>query len=330
MSLRKFLRLFTHIQLLPVLENGEETTLIGGQAVMEGVMMRSPHSYCVAVRKPTGEIVTEEHPLPRLSDRYPIFKLPVIRGLGTLGHAMWLGMKALKFSADCAFEELTGNKQGDGAKKEIGPLGIALQVVSSLLFMIVLYKFVPLLLATLIGRHFHAFSGRFAINLVDGTLRIAIFLGFMYLLSRLNEMHRVFEYHGAEHRVVFNFESGQPVNVENAQRFVTWHPRCGTSFLVVVLIISLICYAFLPFDNFWAKLVARIALLPLIAGLSYEIIRFAARRKSGILPILTRPGLWLQRVTTQPPSNAQTEVAIVALERAMELEKTLGGELVIA
>ena len=323
-----FWRLFAHIQLLPVLENGEETTLVGGQAVMEGVMMRSPHSYCVAVRKPDGEIITQESPLPRLSDRYPILKLPVFRGLGTLVHAMWLGMKALKFSADCAIEAVSGKTS---AKKEgTGSGAMILQIVFSLAFMIGLYKFVPLYLATLMASHFHTVSSRFAINMVDGTLRIAIFLTFMFLLSRMKEMHRVFEYHGAEHKVVFNFESGQPVNVENAQRFVTWHPRCGTSFLVVVLIIAMICYAFLPLDSFWAKFVARIALLPLIVGISYEVIRFAAKRRSGLLSILTRPGLWLQRVTTQPPSNAQTEVAIYALERAMDMEQAQGGVLVIA
>jgi uncharacterized protein YqhQ len=316
--------------LLPVLENGEETTLIGGQAVMEGVMMRSPHSYCVAVRKSDGEIVTEAQPLPRLSEKYPVFKWPILRGLVTLGGAMWLGMKALKFSADCA---LSADAKADlkaSEKKDAGPWAMGLQIGFSLLFMIALYKFVPLYLATQIGKHFEAVSGRVAINFIDGTLRIIIFLGFMFLLSRMKEMHRLFEYHGAEHRVVFNFESGQPVNVENAQRFVTWHPRCGTSFLVVVLIIAMIAYAFLPIDNFWAKFAARIALLPLIVGVSYEVIRFAAQRRGGLLAVLTRPGLWLQRITTQPPSNDQAEVAIYALERAMELEKAQGGQLVIA
>jgi uncharacterized protein YqhQ len=329
LNLRRFVRLFTHIQLVPVLENGEETTLIGGQAVMEGVMMRSPHSYCVAVRKSNGQIVTEESPLPRLSEKYPVFKYPILRGLGTLGSAMWLGIKALKFSADCALDDLSkGTRKRE--KKEAKPWALALNILFSLAFMIGLYKFVPLYLATQLGQHFHAIGSRFAINLIDGTLRIAIFLAFIYLLSRMKEMHRVFEYHGAEHKAVFNFESGQPVNVENAQRFVTWHPRCGTSFLFVVLIVALIGYAFLPIDNFWAKFAARIALLPLIVGISYEVIRFAAQHRRGLLSIITRPGLWLQRITTQQPSNEQMEVAIHALERAMELEKAQGGELVIA
>jgi uncharacterized protein YqhQ len=334
LNLRSSVRLFAHIQLLPVLENGEETTLVGGQAVMEGVMMRSPHSYCVAVRKPDGEIVTEESPLPRLSDQYPIFKLPILRGLGTLGHAMWLGMKALKFSAQCALEDVdqpNGKKtQAASKSRESGSFGMVLQILFSLLFMIGMYKFLPLYLATQLGQHFHEVGSRFAINMMDGALRIAIFLGFMFLLSRMKEMRRVFEYHGAEHKVVFNFESGQPVTVENAQRFVTWHPRCGTSFLFVVLIIAMIFYAFLPIDNFWWKLVARIGLLPVIVGLSYEVIRFAARKRGSLLGLLTRPGLWLQRITTQPPSNSQAEIAIHALERAMDLERAQGGQLVIA
>lgn len=322
MTLRESLRLLAHIQLLPVLENGEETTLIGGQAVMEGVMMRSPSSYCVAVRGPDGSIVTDEKPIQRFSDRSRFLRLPVIRGLVTLGSAMGLGMRALKFSADCA----TGTRSENS---ESSKGGMILQVAISLAFMIGMYKFLPLYLATTIGRHVEALSGRIAINMVDGVIRIAIFLGFMYLLSRMKDMFRLFQYHGAEHRTVFNFESGKPVNVETAQQFVTWHPRCGTSFLFVVLILSMIGYAFLPIDNFWAKFAARVLLLPVIVGVSYEAIRFAAKRKSGLLAVLTTPGLWLQRVTTKPPSDDQTEVAIHALNRAMDLERAQGGVLVV-
>ena len=241
---------------------------------------------------------------------------------------MSLGMKALKFSADCALEGVTGKSRKP--QKDAGPGAIATQLGLSLLFMLFLYKFVPLYLATQLGRHYQPVSSRVAVNLVDGTIRIAIFLGFMYLLSRTKEMYRLFQYHGAEHKVVFNYESGEPVTVRNAQRFVTWHPRCGTSFLVVVLIVSMIGYAFLPIDNFWAKLAARIALLPVVVGISYEALRFAAQRQNGLMALLTRPGLWLQRVTTKQPSDQQVEVAIHALERAMELERAQGGQLVIA
>lgn len=324
-SVNTWARLFAHTQLLPVLENGEETTLVGGQAVMEGVMMRSPQSYCVAVRRRDGEIVTEESPLPRLSTRYPLLRFPILRGLGTLGQAMWLGMKALRFSAQCAL-----NQESSTETKNSGSWAMTLNVCFSLLFFIALYKFVPLYLATRLGHVFPIVGSRFGINMTDGVIRIALFLLFLAALSRMKDIHRVFEYHGAEHKVVFNFESGQPVNIENAQRFVTWHPRCGTSFLLVVMVISMIFYALLPFDSFVLKLVGRIALLPLITGVSYELIRFAAKRQSGLLAALTRPGLWLQRVTTQPPSNDQTAVAILALERAMEMERAQGGRLVLA
>jgi Predicted metal-dependent enzyme len=322
LSLKSFARLALHTQLLPVLESGEET-LVGGQAVMEGVMMRAPHSYCVAVRKPSGEIVTEESPLPRVSEKYPIFKLPVLRGIGTLGQAMWLGVKALKFSANAALD--------DGEKpEEVSSWMMTLNMVFSFAFFVFLYKFVPLYLATLLRRNFPVLDGRVAFNAVDGVIRMVIFLGFLYLLSRLKDIHAVFQYHGAEHKVVFNFESGKDVNVQNAQSFTTLHPRCGTSFLLVVMVLSMLVYMLLPFDSFVGKFLARIALLPVIAGLSYELIRFAAKHQGSVFAMLTTPGLWLQRITTQPPSDTQTQVAIHALEGAMNLEKAQGGELVIA
>jgi uncharacterized protein YqhQ len=166
--------------------------------------------------------------------------------------------------------------------------------------------------------------------MTDGVIRMAIFLAFLFLISRLKEIRRVFEYHGAEHKVVFNFESRAPLTVDNAQKFVTFHPRCGTSFLLVVMVISMIVYALLPFDSFTAKFLARIALLPLITGLSYELIRFAANRQGTAMGLITAPGLWLQRITTKPPDDREVAVAIHALEGAMALEAKQGGELVIA
>ena len=314
--------------MLPVLESGEET-LIGGQAVMEGVMMRTPHSYSVAVRKPDGTIVTEDKSLYRVSEKYPLFRLPLLRGLGTLGQAMSLGIRALRFSANAALEPEEAQKQAAEAKPISGWV-MGLNLAFSLAFFIFLYKFVPLWITTRLGDSFPALHGRIAFNAVDGVIRIAIFLAFLYLISRWRDIHRVFEYHGAEHRVVFNFESGKPVTVPNAQSFTTWHPRCGTSFLIVVMMISMIVYTVLPFDSFAARFASRIVLLPVIAGLSYEVIRFAARRRGGLLSLMTAPGLWLQRITTQPPSDDQTEIAITALERAMALEESHGGEMVIA
>lgn len=324
MSIGSFLRLSAHIQMLPILESGEET-LIGGQAVMEGVMMRAPHSYCVAVRRPDGSVVTDQRPLPRLSDRYPIFKIPVIRGLGTLGQAMSLGLQAMRFSANAALDDDSSEKPA-----RVSSTLMTINLVFSLLVFLFLFKFVPLSLATLIGRHYEPLHSRFAVNMVDGVIRIALFLTYLGLLARLKDIRRVFEYHGAEHKVVFNFESGQPLTVANAQRFVTWHPRCGTSFLMVVMVMAMICYALLPFDSFAARLAGRIALLPVVAGVSYELIRFAAKRGKGFLALMTRPGLWLQRITTKPPADDQAEIAIRALEGAMALEHAQGGELIIA
>jgi uncharacterized protein YqhQ len=314
--------------MMPVLESGEET-LVGGQAVMEGVMMRAPHSYCVAVRRPDGEIVTEESTLPRLSDTHKIFKYPLVRGVGTLFQAMKLGLKALRFSANVAMEAAEPDKAGK-TPSEISSWAITLNLIFSLGFFIFLYKFVPLYLVTTLQKWVPELSGRIAFNAADGVIRMLIFLAFLYSVSRMKDIRRVFQYHGAEHKVVFNFESGEPVTVENAQRFTTFHPRCGTSFLLVVMIVSMVVYTFIPFDGFAMKFVSRIVLLPLIAGISYELIRFAAKRRGSVLATLTAPGLWLQRITTKPPSDDQAAVAIRALEGAMTLEKQQGGELVIA
>lgn len=320
MNLKQFLRLQAHLQLMPALESGEETTLVGGQAVIEGVMMRAPHSYAITVRRSNGELVTDQQPIPRISEKYPIFKYPILRGLGTLGQAMQLGFKALTFSTNVMAEELDPESKGKPMPAWVGWI----QAVLPIIFFIFMYKFVPLYLAGKLA------DSRLGINLWDGVIRLAIFLAFMLGISRMKDFHRMFEYHGAEHKVVFNFESGKPVNVENAQKFVTFHPRCGTSFLMVLMVISLITYAFLPIDGFLPKLIARIAGLPFVIGVSYEIIRYAARKQGTLLNILTAPGLWLQRITTQPPDDSEVEVAIRSLNDAMELEAKQGGQLVIA
>ena len=327
MSWRRWTGLHAHLQTLPFLR-AEEETLIGGQAVIEGVMMRAPHSYCVAVRKPSGEIVTDEKPLPKVSEKYPLFRFPVLRGIGNLGQTLTLGIKALQFSANAGLEGAAARKGNKG--QEISGWMLVLNLAISVGFFIFLYKFVPLYLTTALGRWAPALQGRVAFNLVDGLIRIAIFVAFLYLISRWKDIRRVFEYHGAEHRVVFNFESGQPVTVENARAFPTFHPRCGTSFLLVVMVVSIILYTLLPFDAFAWKFVGRVLLLPLIAGLSYETVRFAARHRGGLLATVAAPGLWLQRITTRPPTDDQTAVAIHALEGAMALEEAQGGRLVIA
>jgi uncharacterized protein YqhQ len=193
-----------------------------------------------------------------------------------------------------------------------------------------MYKLIPLKLTEWLTGQYPVLKNQILFNGVDGVIRIAIFMTFLWALSRSKDIHRVFQYHGAEHKVVFNFESKKPLTVDNAQSFVTWHPRCGTSFLLVVMIVSMLVYMVLPFESSLAKFTSRVVLIPVIAGVSYEIIRFAARRQGSFLALLTAPGLWLQRITTQPPDNEAVAVAIHALNGAMELEKKQGGELVIA
>ncbi len=326
-TLRRFLRLSAHLQMLPILEGGEET-LIGGQAVMEGVMMLAPHSCCIAVRKPDGQIVTHEHPVTKFADKHPMFKLPILRGLARIGQTLVLGANATKFSFNTAFEQELSGK--DGSPGEVSSNMLTLGFIVALTVFIVLYKLVPLYLATQLGAHVHALSSRFAVNMADGLIRIGILLGYLFALSFPKDMRRIFQYHGAEHKTVFNFESGKPLSVENAQRFTTFHPRCGTCFLFVIVVVAMFLYALLPVDGFVAKLALRIALLPLVVGLSYELIRFAAKRQGTLMGMLTLPGLWLQRITTKEPDDSQAAVAIHALNGAMELEAKQGGNLVIA
>jgi uncharacterized protein YqhQ len=264
-----------------------------------------------------------------MSEKYPIFRWPVVRGLGVLGQALTLGSKALKFSANAALDD--GTAEAAGKKPvEVSSGMMTLNIIFTLAFFIFMYKFIPLFLATRIGAAVPSLSGRISVNIVDGLIRMAIFLVFMLLLSRLKDIRRVFEYHGAEHKVVFNYESGKPVNVANAQQFTTFHPRCGTNFMFVVLAIALVVFAFLPIDGFLPKLLVRCALLPVIAGLGYELIRFAAKRQGTLMGLLSTPGLWMQRITTKPPDDGQAAVAIHALNGAMELEAKQGGELIIA
>ncbi len=324
---QQILRFLVAVQLLPALESGEET-LVGGQAVLEGVMMRSPHAWGIAVRKPSGEIVSHSEPLERPSEQHKWMAWPVVRGVMTLGHAMTLGFRALKFSANQALDEMPANDEG--RKFEITGWMAALNMAFSIAFFIFMYKFVPLLATTELKKVNPVFGQQFLFNLVDGLIRIAMFLLFVWGVSLWKDIRRVYEYHGAEHKTVFAFENGDPLNTGEVQKYSTYHPRCGTSFLMTVMIISMLVYMAIPVQTFWARFGIRIALLPVIAGVSYEIIRFAAKHRGSLFAMMTAPGLWLQRITTQPPDDNEVECAIVALDAAMALEKQRGGELVIA
>ncbi len=333
-SLKKFLitwwNFLVAVQLLPALEGGEET-LVGGQAVLEGVMMRSPHAWAIACRKPSGEISTHSEPLERLSEKHKWMGWPVVRGVMTLGHAMTLGFRALRFSANVALDELQPEpKEASQKKFEISGWMATVNIIISVGFFIFMYKFIPLVAATELKKVDPIFSGQIMFNLVDGIIRLLLFLLFIWGVSLMPDIRRVYEYHGAEHKTVFAFENGDAMETSAVQRYSTFHPRCGTSFLMTVMIISIGVYTLIPVTTFWARFAVRIALLPVIAGLSYEIIRFAAKHRGSLFAVMTAPGLWMQRVTTKPPADAQAQCAIDALNLAMSLEEKHGGELVIA
>jgi uncharacterized protein YqhQ len=355
-SLRNLVRFLVAVQLLPALESGEET-LVGGQAVLEGVMMRSPHAWAVACRKPSGEVVTLSQPLERRSEKHKWMAWPIVRGVMTLGYAMSLGYRALRFSANVAIEDVMQNEtHGETAASAVSPKRSGAEpitaepfrsqarekaasisgwlatgnIILSLAFFIFMYKYLPLLAATELKKANPALGGQIAFNLVDGAVRLILFLLFIWGVSLFPDIRRVYQYHGAEHKTVFAFENGDPLDTAAVQKYSTFHPRCGTSFLMTVMLISIGFYMLVPFTTFWARFASRIVLLPVIAGVSYEIIRFAAKHRGSLFALMTAPGLWLQRITTQPPSDEQAQCAIVALDRAMALEKENGGELVIA
>ena len=324
---RTLWRFFVTIQLLPALESGEET-LVGGQAVLEGVMMRSPHAWAIACRKPSGEVSVHSEPLERLSEKHKWMGWPIVRGVITLGHAMGLGFRALRFSANVALDEIPANDQGK--KLEVSGWVATVNIIFSVGFFIFMYKYLPLLATTELKKYDAALNGQILFNLVEGLIRISLFLLFIWGVSLMKDIRRVYEYHGAEHKTVFAFENGDQLKTTEVQKYSTYHPRCGTSFLMTVMLISIFIYMLVPVTSFWAKFAVRIALLPVITGLSYEIIRFAAKHRGSLFALMTAPGLWLQRITTQPPSDDQAECAIVALDQAMAVEKQRGGELVIA
>ena len=358
---RQILRFLVSLQLLPALEGGEET-LVGGQAVMEGVMMRSPHAWGIAIRKSSGEITTHCEPLQRPSEKHKWLGWPFVRGLATLGQAMRLGFVASKFSLNAGLEsiaeeegkktpkvsaltmltnallsmllmnagpESTSGKDG-GKKPEISTWAVAASMVFSIAFFLFMYKFLPAGATWGLTKRWPALQGNIAFNLVEGAIRITVFLLFVWGLSLFKDIKRIYHYHGAEHKTVFAFEDHGMPTVPEAQKYSTYHPRCGTSFLMTIMLICIPVYAAFPIQTLMGKVALRVALLPVIASVSYEMIRFSAKHGRSIFALLTKPGLWLQRITTQPPSDDQVECAIKALDLAMDLEKKNGGELVIA
>jgi uncharacterized protein YqhQ len=381
--------------------------IVGGQAVIEGVMMRTPNAYAIAVRKADGTIVNTAAALPKWSDKYPFLKLPVLRGGAILVQSMGLGIKALNYSASEAFADaeeaeaeeievaltpaviegegdfagITGampglfpvptEKRSRDEMKKGGTAAAAGSIAFALFFNVLLFIVAPLLLTNAlfiaagwatppasattsatqsatttasapaassnnaatsddawytrayrsVAAYLHPVRPSVAFNLIDGLIRMAFFLIMIFTFSLLKDIRRVFEYHGAEHKTVFTWEAGLALTVENARPQPRQHPRCGTSFLMVVMLVSIVLFSIIKFDSLLYNMLVRIALIPVVAGLSYEIIRLSARKESGfIFKMITLPGVWLQNITTKEPDDEQLEVAIEALKESLKLE----------
>jgi len=389
----------------------ERDLIVGGQAVIEGVMMRTPNAYAIAVRKADGTIVNTAARLPKWSDKYPLLKLPVLRGGAVLVQSMGLGIKALNYSANEAFAEIEEAKteevkvaltpaviegEGDfagltGAVPGLIPVptqkrsrdelkkgttaAAAGSIIFALIFNILLFVAAPLLLTNAlfiaagwatappaatstvgsasadtsntgaetasstddgssipwfnsawssVRTYLHPVRPSVAFNLIDGLIRMTFFLIMIFSFSLLKDIRRVFQYHGAEHKTVFTWEAGLPLTVDNARPQPRQHPRCGTSFLMVVMLVAIILFSVIKFDSLLLNFLIRLALMPVVAGISYEIIRLSAKKESSwFFKMMTRPGVWLQNITTQEPDDKQLEVAIEALKESLKLEPQL-------
>lgn len=291
------------------------STVIGGQAVIEGVMMRARRSLAVAVRRPGGELVVKRDRLRLISDRMTFLRRPFLRGVPTIFSSLILGMRALNFSAAQAMEEEKGG--------ETSTWPLVLSTTLALGLGVTLFFYLPLLMAKGMNLLVPALGEGALFNVADGLFRLAIFLLYLYLISRWGEIRRIFEYHGAEHMAVSAYEAGGELDVETVRRYDRIHPRCGTSFLLAVMVVSVVVFSLVPPAwPFWAKLLSRIVLLPLIAGISYEVIRVGGRAGGRTLAkVLNAPGLWLQGITTRTPDDGQLEVAIEALKAVLAMER---------
>ncbi|MFO7273687.1 MAG: DUF1385 domain-containing protein [Bacillota bacterium] len=277
--------------------------VFGGQAVIEGVMMRGPRWMAIAVRRPDGEIAVHREEVRPLAQRYPVLRLPILRGMAAMVEALTLGVTALAFSANQAMPDEEQLSRGEMTATMAAGflLALALFVVAPTL----LTSYVKALSATPLITH-----------LVEGVLRLGIFLGYLVGISLMKDIQRVFQYHGAEHKVINAYEAGDELTVENVRRHSREHKRCGTSFLLYAVVISILIFSFINVESFWLRIIARLGVLPLVAGVAYEWIRIAGRSDSALVNALSRPGMWLQGLTTREPDDSQIEVAIASFETA--------------
>lgn len=272
----------------------------GGQAVIEGVMMRGPDTRAVAVRRPDQTIIVDEKPVGSLTQRVPVLKWPLVRGVVALIEALVLGIEALTYSANQA----TGEEEELTTKEIVLTVGIALGLG------VLLFAVLPTAAAHLLNK---IAPGSLIQNLIEGVFRIVIFLVYVVAIGRLEDIRRVFQYHGAEHKVINAYEAGDELAVERVQRYSTLHPRCGTSFLLIVMVISILLFSLLGKQVLWWRILSRVLLLPAVAGISYELVKLSGKYATAPLcRILIAPGMWLQKLTTSPPDGEQVEVAIAA------------------
>ena len=304
--------------------NKEHKTSIGGSAVMEGVMMRGPKDIATAVRKPDGEIVLDKRPVSSIVAKLHLKKIPIVRGVFAFFDSMICSVRALMWSAEffdiegeeseSKFDKWLEDKFGDKIKDIV----IYFSVFISLILSIGLFFVLPNIITGFISKFI---DSNILMTVLEGILRMAIFLGYVLLVSQMEDIKRVFQYHGAEHKTIFCYEKGLDLTVENARSMSKLHPRCGTSFLVFVMIISIILFSFISWENFWIRLGLRLLLLPVVAGLSYEVIHWAGKSESKIVCIISRPGMWLQKITTREPDDSQLEVAIEAMKAVLTGDK---------
>lgn len=290
---------------------------IGGQAVIEGVMMKNMDRYAVSVRKPNGKIETKVEECVSFAEKHPLFQLPVFRGMANFLESMVIGMKTLNYSAsfyedeeeqtESRTEQLLEKILGEKAEKII--MGIVL--VFSLAISIGLFMILPYIASEALGK---LIRNEYVILFMEGIIRIAIFLGYIVLISRMEDIKRVFMYHGAEHKTINCLEAGVPLTPENVDNFSRLHKRCGTSFIFIVMIISMVFFFFIRVDTIWLRIVLRLLFLPLVAGVSYEFIRLAGNSDHPLVQIFSKPGLALQRLTTKEPDHSMIEVAIASVE----------------
>ena len=283
---------------------------IGGQAVIEGVMMRGPGYLATAVRRPDGGIELKKEPFFSINERYPLLKLPFVRGTVALLESLVYGLQALSFSAQAAGEE----------EEQLSTKELVLTMLVSFVLAIGLFVVLP----TFAAKYIHeAVTDPVWLNLLEGALRLILFFGYVAAISSMKDIQRVFQYHGAEHKTIYAYEAGEELTVENVRKHSTLHPRCGTNFLLIVMVVSILLFAFLGWPDLWLRITSRIVLLPVVAGIAYEIIRYAGRHvgEQALVSAIVLPGMWLQKLTTRQPDDSQIEVAIAALQAVLPEEE---------